>query len=157
MSLLGDIKDKALEQGKTLAVDKLGDGVSSLLGNMEKAIPSREGLHPDSLRFGISLVAEQEMKKLRAREKDLVHLGEWGVTALLAELASGDEKAALLVYLQTEAGWDDLFDAVDAAREDDAQSERAHRARVATAKTILKEIGSAAKALLPFALGAVGL
>ena len=157
MSLLKNIKEKAIKEAKEFSEEKLGNGVTDLLDNIEKNIPSREGLDSDSLTFGVSMVAEQGLKKLREREGDLKHLGEWGVTAFLAELASGDERAALMVFLQEEGGWDDIFGAVDDAREADAQGERDHRAAVATFKSILKDVASAAKAILPFALMAVGL
>jgi len=157
MSLLGNIKEKALKEAKDLSGEKLGEGVTSLLDQIGKSIPSRDGLNANSLKFGVSLVAEQGLKKLREHESDLAHLGEWGVTALLAELGAGNERGALMVFLQKEAGWDDIFKEVDDAREEDAESERNHRARMATAKAMFLNVASAAKALLPFALMAVGL
>ena len=157
MSLLGNIKEKALKQAAKLSEEKLGEGVTKLLDNVDKAIPGREGLDSDSLTFGISIVAEQGLKTLRKHEDELKHLGEWGVTALLAELGAGNDRGALLVFLQEEAGWDEIFDTVDVARTEDVQGERDYRARVAAFKTVLKDVAGAAKALLPFVLGAVGL
>lgn len=150
-SILDTIKGKARDQLETLDETKLRE---QLAKGLEKA---KEKL-PEDPTDPVGMMARQGFSKIEEHEDELGKLGMWGVTAFTAELASGDEHAAQMVYLQTQAGWAELLGAVDAATAADAQAERDRQAAKASALRIIKSIGSAAaKAALPFLLGAVGL
>jgi len=151
-SLLDKIKDKAREELEDLTEEDLREQVARGLAKAREALPDGDTSDP------IYMLASQGLGLIAKEEAELGKLGMWGVTALTAELATGDEHAAAMVYLQTTAGWAELFEAVDEAQAADTASERARQAAKASALAIIKRIGSAAaKAALPFLLGAVGL
>jgi hypothetical protein len=151
-SVLDSIKKQARNKLGELSEDKLREEYRKLIARAKDKLPQQQGAESD----GVAMMAMQALKKLEEREDRFGKLGELGITVMVAELASGDEQAALSIFLATQAGWDDLIGAVGAARENDAEAKRRRDKFKAEALGWIKDVGvGAAKAALPFLLKVV--
>lgn len=153
-SIVSALLDKALSTFD----DKTPEAFDAFMARAIAALPSKDSLAKDPVALGARNGAEEAIKLLQRRKSDLMHLGRFGLTAVLANLAVGRVDEAADLYLRKQASLADLL----AASIANDEASIAKKAQIQEAKrkaiNILKEIGGlTARYALPLLLAVVPL
>jgi hypothetical protein len=133
---------KLLEKALTTYDDKTPEAFDALMSKALAALPAKESLVNEPTALGARNGAEEAIKILQKRKPDLMHLGRFGLVAVLSHMAVGRVDEAVDIYLRKQATLADLL-AASIANDEEAI---AKKAQIEEAKkralSILKEIGS---------------
>ena len=149
MSLIDKLEEKALKRVHEDGAEWVGKFADKMRGEL----PEGDGAEVKAIRE----TGEFAIKRIEENKDKLARLGEEGLVVFLAQIGRGqfDKAGGLLRKLSSgQAGWGGIGDAITAAGDRTMQAKADQDAAIALAK----DIGSAAaKALVPIALGLVGL
>lgn len=132
-----------------------GDWFDQLVAKARARV-NAEGADPAPLPTGTRGAIIGALDSLEGHKQDVLHLGAYGLTALLAQIALGRTNEAVLVYLRETATLEELLAASQASNEDLARRTAERKAAVAKAIEVIKTIGSlTARYALPALLAAL--